>query len=125
MQSDLSVQASEIALLKANEKRMMRDGSDYREKVILHLIAKLIKDYIFINQIMLQAKSLEEELYKLKASRSVEDLQKKELEEQLEAEQYFSTLYKTQVGKLHQYIFWRANSNPALVSSGPRAAGRG
>ena len=99
MQSDLSVQASEIALLKANEKRMMRDGSDYREKVILHLIAKLIKDYIFINQIMLQAKSLEEELYKLKASRSVEDLQKKELEEQLEAEQYFSTLYKTQVGE--------------------------
>ena len=49
-------------------------------------------------QIMFQAKSLEEELYKLKASRSVEDLQKKELEEQLEAEQYFSTLYKTQVG---------------------------
>ena len=34
MQSDLSVQASEIALLKANEKRMLRDGSDYREKVI-------------------------------------------------------------------------------------------
>ena len=33
MQSDLSVQASEIALLKANEKRMLRDGSDYREKV--------------------------------------------------------------------------------------------
>ena len=55
LQSDLSVQASEIALLKANEKRMLRDGSDYREK----------------------AKSLEEELYKLKASRSVEDLQKK------------------------------------------------
>ena len=50
-------------------------------------------------QIMFQAKSLEEELYKLKASRSVEDLQKKELEEQLEAEQYFSTLYKTQVGE--------------------------
>ena len=38
MQSDLSVQASEIALLKANEKRMMRDGSDYREKVIYYLI---------------------------------------------------------------------------------------
>ena len=34
MQANLSVQASEIALLKANEKRMMRDGSDYREKVI-------------------------------------------------------------------------------------------
>ena len=54
---------------------------------------------------MFQAKSLEEELYKLKASRSVEDLQKKELEEQLEAEQYFSTLYKTQVRKLALKIF--------------------
>ena len=114
MQSDLSVQASEIALLKANEKRMMRDGSDYREKVILHLIAKFIKDYKFINQIMFQAKSLEEELYKLKASRSVEDLQKKELEEQLEAEQYFSTLYKTQVGKLHRCIFGGQILNPVL-----------
>ena len=51
MQSDLSAQASEIALLKANEERMLRDSSDYREK----------------------AKSLEEELNKLKASRSVED----------------------------------------------------
>ena len=55
---------------------------------------------------MFQAKSLEEELYKLKASRSVEDLQKKELEEQLEAEQYFSTLYKTQVGGSFIYPFW-------------------
>ena len=55
-------------------------------------------------QIMFQAKSLEEELYKLKASRSVEDLQKKELEEQLEAEQYFSTLYKTQVRELQDEV---------------------
>ena len=76
-------------------------------------------------QIMFQAKSLEEELYKLKASRSVEDLQKKELEEQLEAEQYFSTLYKTQVGGSFIYTVWREISNPVLVPSGPGAAGRG
>ena len=43
MQSDLSVQASEIALLKANEKRMMRDGSDYREKVINSFITSSIQ----------------------------------------------------------------------------------
>ena len=43
MQSDLSVQASEITLLKANEKRMQRDVADYRER----------------------AKSLEEELHKV------------------------------------------------------------
>ena len=76
-------------------------------------------------QIMFQAKSLEEELYKLKASRSVEDLQKKELEEQLEAEQYFSTLYKTQVGETYSKLFGGQISNPVLDSSGPRAAGRG
>merc|ERR1712111_137004 len=41
-----------------------------------------------------------EELHKVKAARSVDDLQRKELEEQLEAEQYFTTLYKTQVREL-------------------------
>ena len=49
MQSDLSVQASEITLLKANEKRMQRDVADYRER----------------------AKSLEEELHKVGFKRSV------------------------------------------------------
>jgi Rho-associated protein kinase 2 len=78
MQSDLSVQVSEITLLRTNEKRLMREATEYRER----------------------AKSLEEELHKVKAARSVDDLQRKELEEQLEAEQYFSTLYKTQVREL-------------------------
>ena len=82
MQSDLSVQASEITLLKANEKRILRDISDYRERT----------------------KSLEEELHKVKAARSVDDLQRKELEDQLEAEQYFSTLYKTQVKELQDEV---------------------
>merc|ERR1712025_803255 len=61
-----------------SEKRLQRDLSDYRERT----------------------KSLEEELHKVKAARSVDDLQRKELEEQLEAEQYFTTLYKTQVREL-------------------------
>ena len=47
-----------------------------------------------------RTKSLEEELHKVKAARSVDDLQRKELEDQLEAEQYFTTLYKTQVREL-------------------------
>lgn len=83
MQSDFSVQASEITLLKANEKRILRDISDFRERT----------------------KSLEEELHKVKAARSVDDLQRKELEDQLEAEQYFSTLYKTQVKELQVISF--------------------
>ena len=49
--------------MKTNEKRVQRDLSDYRERT----------------------KSLEEELHKVKAARSVDDLQRKELEEQLEA----------------------------------------
>merc|ERR1712025_1398557 len=61
-----------------SEKRLQRDLSDYRERT----------------------KSLEEELHKVKAARSVDDLQRKELEDQLEAEQYFTTLYKTQVREL-------------------------
>lgn len=78
MQSDLTLQASEVTLLKTNEKRMARDLAEVRER----------------------AKSLEEELHKVRAARSVDDLQRKELEDQLETEQYFSTLYKTQVREL-------------------------
>ena len=40
----------------------------------------------------------------MKAARSVDDLQRKELEDQLEAEQYFSTLYKTQVRELQEEV---------------------
>ena len=82
MQSDYSVQASEITLLKTNEKRLARDIAEYRER----------------------AKSLEEELHKVRAARSVDELQRKELEDQLEAEQYFSTLYKTQVRELQDEV---------------------
>lgn len=38
-------------------------------------------------------KNIEEELHKLKTQRSVDDLQLKELQEQLEAEQYFSVCF--------------------------------
>ena len=60
----------------------MREAAEYRER----------------------SKSLEEELHKVKAARSVDDLQRKELEEQLETEHYFSTLYKTQVRELQGEI---------------------
>ncbi len=82
VQSELSVQESEVTLLRANEKRLLRDLADHRERT----------------------KSLEEELHKVKAARSVDDLQRKELEDQLEAEQYFSTLYKTQARELQEEV---------------------
>ena len=82
IQSDYSVQASEITLLMTNEKRLIRDIAEYRER----------------------AKSLEEEVHKVRAARSIDDLQRKELEDQLETEQYFSTLYKTQVRELQDEV---------------------
>jgi hypothetical protein len=39
------------------------------------------------------ARSLEEELHNLRTIKSGDDLQKRELQDQLEAEQYFSTIY--------------------------------
>ena len=82
MQSDLSVKSSEITLLKTNEKRLIRDSAESRER----------------------SKSLEEELHKIRSARAVEDLQRKELEDQLEAETYFSGLYKTQVRELQEEV---------------------
>jgi len=82
IQSDLSVKASEITLLKTNEKRLVRDCAESRER----------------------SKSIEEELQKVRSARAVEDLQRKELEDQLEAEAYFSGLYKTQVRELQEEV---------------------
>ncbi|XP_008487446.1 rho-associated protein kinase 2-like [Diaphorina citri] len=73
LQSDLSVQTSEAAHLKAREEQLSHEVAMLRE-------AK---------------RNIEEEYHKLKTKRSVEDLQMKELQDQLETEQYFSTLYKT------------------------------
>lgn len=45
-----------------------------------------------------------EELARLRAAKNVDDLQMKELQDQLEAEQYFSTLYKTQASELKEEV---------------------
>lgn len=68
LQSDLNMQSSEISLLKSKEKQLQRELSEVRE-------AK---------------KSLEEELQKIKAAKAVDDLQMKELQEQLDTEMHFS-----------------------------------
>jgi len=80
VQTELSLKNSEMTMLKTNEKRLVRDCAESRER----------------------AKSLEEELHKVRSARAVEDLQRKELEDQLEAEAYFSGLYKTQVRELQE-----------------------
>jgi predicted nucleic acid-binding Zn-ribbon protein len=62
------MQSSEISLLKSKEKQLQREISEIRE-------AK---------------KSLEEDLQKIKAAKAVDDLQMKELQEQLDTEMHFS-----------------------------------
>lgn len=68
LQSELGVQTSEAAHLKAREDQLSHEVATLRE-------AK---------------RHIEDEFHKLKTKRSVEDLQMKELQDQLETEQYFS-----------------------------------
>lgn len=80
LQSELGIQLSEITHLKARESQLAKEVAQLRE-------AKRL---------------IEEELMKLKRDWSVDKLQMKELQDQLEAEQYFSTLYKTQANELRE-----------------------
>ena len=57
------------------------------------------------------ARSLEEELHNLRTIKSGDDLQKRELQDQLEAEQDFSTIYASDQaargGKRKDQAIWR------------------
>ena len=78
MQSDFKTQANELARFKTIEKQLNKEISDLKEA----------------------SRSSEEDIRKLREDLSVNDLQMKELQDQLEAEQYFSSLYRTQVKEL-------------------------
>lgn len=80
LQNDQSVLSAELAVLRSKERQVQRELEAARDV----------------------ARSLEEELHKLRTTKSVDDLQMRELQDQLEAEQYFSTLYKTQVTELRE-----------------------
>jgi len=57
-----------------------------------------------LNENVEKRRLAEEELNKLNISRSVDELQMKEVQDQFEAEQYFSSLYKTQVKELKEEL---------------------
>ncbi|KAG0711128.1 Rho-associated protein kinase 2 [Chionoecetes opilio] len=80
--NDLQSQVSEISSMRTREKLLVRDLEEAKEA----------------------RSSLEEELHKLETLKSVDDVQMKELNDTLEAEQYFSTLYKTQVRELREEV---------------------
>ena len=80
LQHDQSALSAEVSMLKSRERQLQRELEAGREV----------------------ARGLEEELHKYRAGKSVDDLQMRELQEQYEAEQYFSTLYKSQVSDLRE-----------------------
>ncbi|XP_072750269.1 rho-associated, coiled-coil containing protein kinase 2 isoform X1 [Anoplolepis gracilipes] len=82
LQTDLGQQTSEAGRLRAREQQLVGEVAQLRE-------AK---------------RQIEEELHHLKTQRNVDQLQTKELQEQLEAETYFSTLYKTQTQELREEL---------------------
>ncbi|XP_063242654.1 rho-associated protein kinase 2 [Bacillus rossius redtenbacheri] len=92
LQAELGVQSSEVAHLRAREAQLGREVGQLREG----------------------RRALEEELHRVKTARSVDDLQMKELQDQLEAEQYFSTLYKTQAQELKEELEERQRASQEL-----------
>ncbi|NXX55648.1 ROCK2 kinase, partial [Scopus umbretta] len=79
-QNDLKMQTQQVNTLKMSEKQLKQENNHLQE-------IKL---------------SLEKQNNELRKERQEADGQMKELQDQLEAEQYFSTLYKTQVRELKE-----------------------
>lgn len=90
--SEIGVKTSEVAHLKARETQLTKEVSTLREN----------------------KQHTEEELHRVKREWSVDKLQMKELQDQLEAEQYFSTLYKTQAQELREDLEERTRSTQEL-----------
>ncbi|XP_069462063.1 rho-associated protein kinase 2 isoform X2 [Ambystoma mexicanum] len=79
-QNDLKMQVQQVNTLKMSEKQLKQE----------------------VNHLMEIKLSLEKQNGELRKERQEADGQMKELQDQLEAEQYFSTLYKTQVRELKE-----------------------
>ncbi|XP_044739220.1 rho-associated protein kinase 2 isoform X2 [Chrysoperla carnea] len=92
LQSELGIQTSEVAHLKARETQLTKEVDNLREN----------------------KQHTEEELHRIKREWSVDKLQMKELQDQLEAEQYFSTLYKTQAQELREDLEERTRTTQEL-----------
>lgn len=78
--SEFSLQSSEVAHLKSREIQLVKEVQQLREL----------------------KKKFEEDMSRVKNAHNSDILQMKELQDQLEAEQYFSRLYKTQSSELRE-----------------------
>ncbi|GFN77047.1 rho-associated protein kinase [Plakobranchus ocellatus] len=82
MQGDFKAQYQDLQKAKTKEKQLAKVVEDVKE----------------------EKRRVEEEVKKLKEDAAVNELQMTELQEQLEAETYFSSLYKTQVKELKEEV---------------------
>lgn len=88
LKASLEDEAHKRNLLVDEVKDKNEDNCKLRQRV-----QELLKDLSEYRDVK---KKLDDEICKLKVQLSVNDVQMKELQDQLEAEQYFSSLYKTQ-----------------------------
>lgn len=82
MQGDIKNTSMDLNKAKSKEKQLAKEMGDLRQ----------------------EKKNVEEEIRKLKDELSVSELQMREIQEQLEAETYFSSLYRTQVKELKEEV---------------------
>ncbi|XP_014669063.1 PREDICTED: rho-associated protein kinase 2-like [Priapulus caudatus] len=94
LHNDLKQQSHQVTMFKNKEKQLTKEVHDLRE----------------------QSHMLREELQRAKTSKTVDDLQMKELQDQLEAEQYFSTLYKNQLREVEGEMAEKASMCDGIES---------
>ncbi|GAB6028972.1 hypothetical protein CHUAL_004766 [Chamberlinius hualienensis] len=82
LQSEFSIQCSQVTLLKTRESQLMAD----------------------VNGLQELKRQMDQELHRTKTEKTIIDMQMKELQDQLEAEQYFSSLYKNQVREVRDEL---------------------
>ncbi|KAJ8974808.1 hypothetical protein NQ317_000409 [Molorchus minor] len=118
LQSEIGQQATELAKLRAKESQLSLESTHLQgeiEKVPFCVANELAlrrpDNFPYINRISTNSfyrtevkKALEEELLRIKSNWQRDQLQMKELQESLETEQYFSTLYKTQYNELKEEV---------------------
>ncbi|XP_077870527.1 rho-associated protein kinase 2-like [Saccoglossus kowalevskii] len=85
--NDYKSVSQEVAKLRLSEKQYKKEQTELKELL----------------------KSQDEKVEKIKHNLALNELQMKELQDQFEAEQYFSTLYKKQVRELKEEVDERAN----------------
>ncbi|XP_059487935.1 rho-associated protein kinase 2 [Neocloeon triangulifer] len=92
LQSEISVLGTEVATLKARETQLSHEVTDLKECL----------------------RRSEDQLDRVNSARQMDDSHMKELQEQLEAEQHFSTLYKTQTQELREELEDRSRNTLQL-----------